>query len=145
MEQLILTLLMWINQNSGFHYEARADIPNVIQITPQTLVSQMFGRTLSASELKDMKSAIAAYYDHERKTIYLGDRLNIDTAYGKSALLHEFVHFIQYQKGLADSAPCVNVIERSAYSVQSICLQQRRIQPEFDEFTVAIRGLCSNL
>ncbi len=142
MEELMLTLLLWINQNTGLNYDVDDGLPAVVRLEQRQLARQILERTTGASEFKSLESVIVAYYDNEHRTIYLGESIDPDTVYGKSALLHELVHFVQYRQGVADRAPCIAALERTAYRLQARYLQTHGREPPFDEFSVAVRSLC---
>ena len=77
-----------------------------------------------------------ALYEVETATIYLSDRVDLNTAYGRSVLLHELVHHVQYQMDLDAIACGYTFVEGDAYSVQADYLEQHD-----DAALTAIRGL----
>ncbi len=145
MKSLLVASLLWINQNTGIRYDVALGLPTVQRVSQEVLASERYGGELSRSETDGIKSEIAALYDHKNKRILVGDYVDFDTVHGRSALVHELVHFIQYEKGVAAEAPCVRSLERDAYRIQSRYLKQHGLVPEFDEFTVAVRSLCADV
>jgi len=72
----------------------------------------------------------------------LSTALDPNTAYGKSVLLHELVHFVQFETGVAETVECRNALEKDAYELQKIFMTGHDLQPEFNDFTVAMRSTC---
>lgn len=144
MKSLLFTLLLWINQNTGMSYDIGNGLPSVHRVSQEALASERYGGRLSKSETDHIKSEIAALYDPKQKRILVGDYVDSDSVLGRSALIHELVHFIQYEQGVASQAPCMQFLERDAYRVQAKYLKQNGRVPEFDEFTVAIRSMCAD-
>lgn len=69
-----------------------------------------------------------ALYEVETATIYLSDRIDLDTVYGQSVLLHELVHHVQHQMDLDEIACGYSFIEGDAYAVQVEFLRQHEDQ-----------------
>lgn len=65
-----------------------------------------------------------ALYEVETATIYLSERVDLSTAYGKSVLLHEIVHHVQHQMNLDAIACGYSFIEGDAYAIQAEYLWQ---------------------
>jgi hypothetical protein len=65
-----------------------------------------------------VQSQAGAYYPDSGR-IELAPDLDLDTAYGKSFLLHEMVHAAQYAEGADGLAPCPAALEAEAYRVQA--------------------------
>ena len=60
-----------------------------------------------------------AFYDIKTKTIYLHDQTDLSTLEGKSTILHEYVHFLQFAYGLDQSVfVCMNELEKDAYELE---------------------------
>ena len=79
-------------------------------------------------DLQEMKlsghGTADALYEVETATIFLSERLDLDTVYGKSVLLHELVHHVQHQMDLDEIACGYSFIEGDAYAVQAEYLKQ---------------------
>ena len=90
--------------------------------------------------LQDMKlighGTADALYEVETATIYLSDRIDLNTAYGQSVLLHELVLHVQHQMDLDEIACGYSFVEDDAYTVQAEYLKQHG-----DEAWEAIRTL----
>ena len=89
-----------------------------------------------------MTEHIEALYHPDSNSIYVRRGVDLTTNYGKSALVHELVHFLQYQHGMERKVACVNALEKDAYRVQAAYLRQKGEQPGFDGFTIIARSMC---
>lgn len=146
MKALVITLILWINQNSIFDHQLNGTLPQVKQVSADQLISAMLDnnvlKNISAADLDAVREDVAAIYHPGHNTIYLRENIDLSTDYGKSALVHELIHFIQYQNGQHHSVPCIAALEREAYKIQRIYMEQHGVAPDFDKFTVAMRSLC---
>ncbi len=147
MKALLISLILWINQNSTLDYDPTAGLPRVVKTSPETLVSTLFNdnipKHLSAKDLNKVKADVVAIYHSDRKIVYLRDNVDTGSEFGKAALVHELVHFVQYQTGENERVRCTAELERDAYDIQRIYMKQHGLEPEFDEFTVIMRSMCS--
>lgn len=146
MQELMLALLLWVNQNTDIAYDPAAGLPNIELVEERELAVLIFdGKVpafLSAEDLHNISAQIEAIYHPASRTIFVRKGLDLDTIYGKSAVVHELVHFVQYQQGHNHEVPCVNALELDAYDAQAVYLTQHGEAPRFDEFTVGLRSLC---
>lgn len=146
MKEVLLGLLLWIGQNTSLVPEDHTVLPDVRSVEFHELAGLLFNGKipayLSATDLDKMIGQVEAIYYPPTKTIYVRKGLDLDSVHGRSALVHELIHFIQYQQGVDRQVPCINALENEAYRVQAIYMRQNGEQPEFDDFTVATRGLC---
>lgn len=146
MNELMFGLLLWVNQNTAFNYDGSAGMPDVQRVDVRTLSTLMFkgdtSAALSPRNLRIVSEQIEAIYHPETKTIYVRNSVDLDTVYGKSALVHELVHYIQYQQSKHTQVACINALEKDAYHVQSAYLRDKGEEPRVDDFTVAVRSLC---
>lgn len=76
---------------------------------------------------KTTRSRVEAFYSSDTATIYLSDRIDLDTAYGQSVLLHELVHHVQHQMDLDGIACGWSFLEGDAYTVQAAYLEEHGI------------------
>ena len=79
---------------------------------------------------KITRSEVEAFYDSDKKTIFVSDRIDLDTTYGQSVLLHELVHHVQYQMDLDGIACGYSFVEGDAYSVQAAYLKENGLDDE---------------
>lgn len=105
----------------------------VVEFDPRIVI-------VTDDDLQEMKlsghGTADALYEVETATIYLSDRIDLDTVYGKSVLLHELVHHVQHQTNLDDIVCGHWFVEADAYSVQAEFLKMHD-----DKALTGIRGL----
>ena len=58
---------------------------------------------------------INGLYNFNEKAVYILDSLDLETTEGKGILLHELVHYLQYQHGYDENVECKNELESLAY------------------------------
>ncbi len=67
----------------------------------------------------DNAQKVESFYEVKTKTIYLHDQLDLSTLEGRSTILHEYVHFLQFAYGLDQSiSVCINELEKDAYELE---------------------------
>lgn len=129
---LTIELINWINQNSHFDYNIHNGLPS-IEFIDEERTKNIYG---------DYWEYIEAFYDKDNKKILIRDNIDLSSIYGKSVLLHELVHFIQYQNGIDKKVECRSMLERDAYDIQREYLDNYNIPKPFDEFTILMRSKC---
>lgn len=87
-------------------------------------------------------STTIGLYNHKNNTIYLNDNVDMDTIFGKSVLLHEVVHYLQYQNGVYDTAQCVAENEKLAYEIQNRYLTEHKVDQLFSKRHIFFASLC---
>lgn len=146
MKEVLLGLLLWISQNTGMVYDGEGGIPEVKPVDSRQLASLFFkGQIpayLSPIEVQRMTEHIEALYHPDTKVIYVRKGVDLTSTYGKSALVHELVHFLQYQRGANRKVACVNALEKDAYRVQAAYLRHKGVEPAVDGFTIIARSMC---
>ena len=146
MKETLFALLVWINQNTGFNYNPQQGLPDVKQVSAEELVNAAFkGEVpayLSGDDLEQFKQSLTAIYHHEQEAIYVRSDVDLNDPYGTSVLLHELIHFVQHETGVADKAVCPNELESAAYKAQKVYMLEKGLEPDFDDFTIAIRSMC---
>ncbi len=66
----------------------------------------------------DNAPKVEAFYNRKTKTIYLHDQTDFSTLEGKSTILHEYVHFLQFAYGLDQSVSvCIDELEKDAHEL----------------------------
>lgn len=159
MEQLLAGLLLWITQNSSFEYEQEMGFPQVQQVTQIQLAKIYIGDNkkdninkrsqgyLSEADKQNMYKNLAenleAVYDSEENIIYLGKKVDVNTPYGHSVLVHELIHFLQNKNNYHATAECHNALEKDAYFIQEDFMKQHQLVPPFNRFTVLVRSMCT--
>ena len=99
-------------------------------------------RNRNTASFQNFINQLEAIYDHRRKRILVSSRIDWDSAYGRSVIVHELVHFIQYQRGEQDRVGCLNALEKDAYQVQALYMEAFGVPKNFDKLTVALRSMC---
>ena len=148
MEAVLLTLLLWINQHTHYEYDARAGLPSTAASDQMTLARLIIddqaelNRERHTPSFQSFVNQLEAVYDHHHKRILISARIDWNSSYGRSVIVHELVHFIQYQQGMQDQVDCLNALEKDAYDIQALYMEAHRIPKNFDKLTVALRSMC---
>jgi hypothetical protein len=154
MEQLLIILLLWIGQHSDFDYHPDMGLPNVEQVTQRKLAHIYVGDEdsvgnnnntqgfLSEEAYQSLAAGLEAVYAADKNTIYLGEKIDIKTDYGRSVLVHELIHFLQNTHQHHTQVACGNALEKDAYFIQADYMKEHNIPPPFTRFTVMMRSLC---
>lgn len=152
MEQLLVILLLWIGQNSDFDYHESMGTPAIEQVSQLELAHIYVGDDIHAQgfindeEKADiftsLMNSLEAVYAADKNTIYLGERVDVDTAYGRSIVVHELIHFLQNVHQHHTQVNCGNALEKDAYFIQADYMREHRLVPPFTNFTVRMRSLC---
>lgn len=140
MKEILLSLVVWISQHSGFVYDGQT-LPNVKHVSNQELANIMFAGNVPAGY--DEYGLMALYNNHNR-TIYVTDTIDLDTDYGQSVLLHELVHYLQFEGGHNHQAMCLRSLEKSAYDLQNAYLVNKGYRAPFDNMHIFFKSLCDN-
>ena len=129
MESLLVTLILWLSINAGINIDT---LPKV-EFLKGTEIVHLYG-----------KPALALYA-HKAKTIYLDERINLETGQGKSTLLHELVHHYQNISGKMAGYECSHASERLAYEVQRDYLLSEgfELMPQLTPFNIAMKSICT--
>ena len=67
---------------------------------------------------------IFGLYNFKEKTIYILETIDLNTEKGKAILLHELVHYIQYQSGKDKLVNCIKELEPKAYEIEEAYLNK---------------------
>ena len=120
-DELVSGLLSWINNHSSFKYNIDT-IPDVKKVSSRQIAEVAFGGTLPKAVNPDTLQ-IFGLYNFNEGAVYLLDSIDLDTDEGKGILLHELVHFLQYQTGMDDNVRCKNELESLAYVLEAKFLE----------------------
>lgn len=148
MEALLLSLLLWINQNSTFDYDINQGVPKLVPTDQITLAALVVDDQATLTQEKNTPSfqnfinQLEAVYDHSDKTILISSKIDLKSKYAHSVILHELVHFIQYQHMLDKKVNCPNALELDAYNLQAHYMDYHQIPKNFDQATIALRSMC---
>lgn len=62
---------------------------------------------------------VTAYYDPKTNVTYFHDQFDTSTLKGRAVILHEYVHFLQFNYGLDQLFSCSYEVEYDAYKIQA--------------------------
>lgn len=127
---LLSNLLTWINGHSSYSYNLD-EMPKVKRASTKEIAQVAFGKELpKALDLNTFQ--IFGLYNFNEKAIYLHDSIDLDTEKGKAILLHELVHFLQYQHGEDKQVKCKNELESLAYLLEAKYLKDHNQHSGFN-------------
>lgn len=126
MKELVLMLMSWIGSHSG--YAVPEQLPNLV-FTTQHNMCALYGIDQKAS---CDASGLRGFYDKEL-TIYLGADFDPDNRHHQSRLLHELVHYVQWQN-TAHDVTCLGHLEVEAYDIQDKWRDTQGLNPILAEF-----------
>ncbi len=154
MEQLLIGLLLWIDQNSAFEYQTKMGLPEVQQVTQRQLAKIYVGKGDTAQGLlsdvdkekmyTSLASSLEAVYAADKNIIYIGKKIDPQSPYGRSVMVHELIHFLQKVHNHHASAPCLNALEKDAYNIQEKYMKENKLTPTFNGLTVIMRSICEH-
>ena len=126
MSEIILSLMLWIGDNTS--YDVYLNTP-IITLTNQHNMCAQYGiNNKSRCEGQRM----AGFYDRDQ-TIYLGLHFKVDNSHYQSQLLHELVHYVQWENG-EDGSTCLGLLELEAYELQDQWREQQGLEPLLGDF-----------
>lgn len=141
MKELTLALLMWVSGHTSLAYDD-GDLPQIAQIDQHQLVRVLYDGNLPQG--LDIDSvAVEGLYNFRDGKIYLSKNIDLTTPLGRAVLVHELVHYLQYQQGLDRSVACMRALEASAYAAQAEYLKQHGTQPRFNHVQVLALSTCT--
>lgn len=120
-KELISGLLGWINDHSSFKYDIK-NIPEVKKVSSRQIAKVAFGGRLPKAVNPD-NLQIFGLYNFNEKAVYLVDTIDLNTDEGRGILLHELVHYLQYQTGMNHNVRCKNELESLAYVLEAKFLE----------------------
>ncbi|MGB1799891.1 MAG: hypothetical protein ACPHLK_03570 [Gammaproteobacteria bacterium] len=119
--ELVSGLLGWINHHSSFNYDID-NLPEIKKVSAVQIAEVAFGGKLPKA-VNPENLQIFGLYNFNEKAVYLLDSIDLDTDKGKGILLHELVHYLQYQTGEDDNVRCKNELESLAYVLEAKFLE----------------------
>lgn len=135
MSELILSLIVWIGANSEYD----VDFPQpIVVMTTQHNMCELFG---ISDKFRCEVSGLKGFYN-EDQTIYLGTDFNQKDPHHVSRLLHELIHYVQYQNG--ESYLCRGNLEIQAYDLQDEWRADKGLEPMLADFNrLMLEANCS--
>lgn len=123
-DELLNVLLTWINCNSSFDYRLN-EMPRIKKVNVLQMKNLASGNELPAS-ITPRTSHIKGLYNFNSKTIFLLDSFDINKEEDRAILLHEVVHFLQFQYGDDNFFDCKQKLESFAYRLQAKYLYTKK-------------------
>ena len=124
-EDLMGGLVTWINNHTSFKHDADK-LPELVFANPHIIAEVAFGKELPGN-VDAEKLNILGLYNFNEQTIYMLDSLDLKTEEGKAILLHELVHYLQYQDNIDQNVECKNELEALAYTLEAQYLNGQNI------------------
>lgn len=120
----IADLLQWIySEVADAGISMPSTMPNVKRVSSYEMFKVAFGKDMPrAMNQKNMQ--IYGLYNFKNKTVYILDTIDLTTEKGKSILLHELVHYVQYENDHDKKVDCKNKLEHLAYNLEAKYLNQ---------------------
>ena len=120
-EQLMSAMIGWINTHSSFSHDIDK-MPGLFTVSAQQIAEVAFGGELPQA-VDPEKLNIYGLYNFNEEAIYILDSLDLSTDKGRGILLHELVHFLQYQSDQDKDVKCKNELVSLAYLLEAKFLQ----------------------
>ena len=120
MTELLAALLLWASQTTG--YPALSEMPRVELASAAELDARFAAGGANAAGQQ-----VAALYEPGRNVILLDATLDLSTPLGRSYLLHELVHALQFAAGRPAEVHCVGLLEAEAYRTQARYLNDHHL------------------
>ena len=140
MKELTLALLIWINAHTPLAYED-TPLPSVATASQEELQQIRFRGDMPEGVETDTVNTVGVYVFQERK-IYMWEDFDFATVEGKAALVHELVHYLQYEHGLDETVDCIAQLEMAAYNAEAKYLKQHGRKPKFDGMHIVLSSMC---
>ncbi len=141
MKELTLALLTWIGGHTSLAYDGNG-LPEIVQVDQHQLVRILYDGSLPQG-LDIDRVTVEGLYNFRDGKIYLSSNIDLATTEGQAVLVHELIHYLQYQQGLERSVPCMRALELSAYAAQAEYLRQHGGQSPFNEVQVLAVSTCT--
>ena len=120
-DELTAGLLGWINKHSSFEHNIDK-MPDVVKVSALEMAYVAFGDDLPKA-IDPENLQIYGLYNFNEEAVYILDTLDLETEKGRGVLLHELVHFLQYQYDQDENVKCRNELESLAYILEAKYLQ----------------------
>jgi hypothetical protein len=120
-EEMITAMFGWINNHSSFDHDV-TNMPDIVKVSALQMAEVAFGGELPQA-VDPEKLRIYGLYNFNEEAVYILDSLDLESEKGKGILLHELVHFLQYQYDQDEDVKCKNELESLAYVLEAKFLQ----------------------
>ena len=142
-EELATALIDYIYNHTLFGSLAPDDLepPPIIHVSHDEIVDVAFGEHLS-KETDTSNIKIYGLYNNKTRQLLLLEDINLHKQVGEGILLHELVHFFQYETGLNQAAHCIQELEPLAYRTESKFLEKYDHGHTISEAVIKKIGQC---
>lgn len=130
-QQLMDGMLGWINEHTSFEFKVD-HLPKLDFVDKLEIAQIAFGRDLPSNIDASTLHILGLYNMHE-KTVYLLDSVDLETEAGRGVLLHELVHYLQYEEALDKEVECKNELEALAYMLEAKYLSENDLEADFSQ------------
>ncbi|MFT5134332.1 MAG: hypothetical protein ACI9SC_002807, partial [Gammaproteobacteria bacterium] len=120
-DEMISAMFDWINNHSSFDHDI-TNMPEIVKVSARQMAEVAFGGDLPQA-VDPEKLRIYGLYNFNEGAVYILDSLDMESEKGKGILLHELVHFLQYQYDKDEDVKCKNELESLAYLLEAKFLQ----------------------
>ncbi len=120
-DEMMSAMFSWINDHSSFSHDV-TNMPDIMKVSAKQMAEVAFGGELPQS-VDPEKLRIYGLYNFNEGAVYILDSLDLKSDKGKGILLHELVHFLQYQYEKDEEVKCKNELESLAYVLEARFLQ----------------------
>lgn len=110
-------LLQWLKHHSSFNIDD-INVPEINKVSETEIANIAFGGKVPLS-VEQGQLKIFGLYNFQNKTVYLLHSVDLDTIEGKAILLHELVHYLQYETGLDKNVKQMVELEGLAYQLEA--------------------------
>lgn len=125
-EQLMAGLVDWIDEHTSFDHDIDK-LPGLVFANPHVIAEVAFGGDLPGN-IDASSLNILGLYNFNDKAIYILDSLDMESEEGKGILLHELVHYLQYEDNINENVECKNELEALAYLLEAKYLNDKSIE-----------------
>ena len=138
MKEIIVIMMLWIHNATGYPIPEH---PNIEFLSSHDIKAYAYGCNddpppaenidyCEASEfweIDDLSKSHGpiALYDNIKKTIILNENFDNNKVHDKSVIFHELVHHLQYNDGEDKRVNCIGDLEKEAYTLQDLWLQEK--------------------
>jgi hypothetical protein len=116
MKELLAALLLWTGQATG--YPPLTELPQVERIDAAEL-QEIFATGGAHAVAEESGQQVAALYEPARHVISIDEELDLASPLGRSYLVHELVHALQFAHGRQMEVNCLGMLEAEAYGAQA--------------------------
>ena len=119
---LTIELMEWVAQHSGI--EEDIPEPPVIKTTSGNNLANMAFAGDILVLVRNLAESILGLFNDQENTIYLNEKVNLDTPEGRGILLHELVHYLEHELHPVSSNMQVHYNETIARQLEQEYLKQ---------------------